>query len=213
MKILSVYGIPIKIHFTLAICLVLLAGLGYYEGGSSGLMRGALLTFALFLSVTLHELGHAMAAKYFNIDTYDITLYPFGGIARIKSKDFSSKEELVVAVAGPLTNLFLVLLSMPFVYFNVFGSALFLLLNALMCVFNMIPAYPMDGGRILRSMLSRKMDRDKATIISIKVSKIFSILFFLISAYYNAISLFVIGIFLLVATRPEEKILRSRMAK
>ena len=73
MKILSVYGIPIKIHFTLAICLVLLAGFGYYEGGSSSLMHGSFLAFILFLSVTLHELGHAMAAKYFNIDTHDIT--------------------------------------------------------------------------------------------------------------------------------------------
>ena len=213
MKILDIKNIPIKIHFTLTLCIFMLAGYGYINSGIPGLVSGLVMVFVLFSSVLLHELGHAMAAKYFNIDTNDITLYPFGGIARIETGLMSSKEELWIALAGPLTNIGLMALSAPLLYFNVFGSDIFFLLNLIMAVFNMLPAYPMDGGRVLRSILSLKLNKDRATMISIRVSQIFSILFILAGISYGALSLFIIGIFLLIAVRPEEKMLKGRLVK
>ena len=194
----------VRLRVVLIICFVLLATLGYLENGAMSVLIGSMVAFMLFLSVTLHELGHALAAKFFKIETHDIALYPFGGIARIKSTALSIKEEILISLAGPATNIAIAILCIPLLYFNIYGSAILFALNVLMGVFNLVPAYPMDGGRILRATLSYFIDKDRATKIAVYVSRLFSATFLFLGVYYGMISLFIIGIFLIITARPDK---------
>lgn len=150
-------------------------------------LEGVLFILALFGCVVLHEFGHALTAKRFNINTRWITLYPIGGIASLESMPEKPKEELMVAAAGPLVNV--VIAAVLWVYLQYTGqmpdltalqdvdpaemeemnlpfSFNLLLANIILVVFNLIPAFPLDGGRILRALLAFKMDRMKATRIA-----------------------------------------------
>lgn len=140
---------------------------------------GYILT--LFACVVLHEFGHALTARRFGIKTKDITLFPMGGMARMEKMPESPKEEFLVAIAGPLVNvviaggLFLYMYLSPTVYTmglptgamtaDKFIPALFAV-NVIMAIFNLIPAFPMDGGRIFRALLSLKLERTRATQIA-----------------------------------------------
>jgi len=125
----------------------------------------------LFGSVLLHEMGHSLAARKFGINTHSITLYPFGGIARVAAKHLSPWEEIVISMAGPLVNLGIVLISAPFLYFDFPPVAYLIFLNLVMGIFNLFPAFPMDGGRVLRATLSHFSGDDIwATAWAIRVS-------------------------------------------
>src|SRR5580698_10602423 len=160
-KVASVFGIAVRIHVSFLIYLAFICLSSYQEAGVEGAIQGGLLVLTLFAFVLLHEFGHAFAARTFGIRTPDITLYVIGGVARLTRIPDKPWQELVVAVAGPLVNV---------VIFVVLRGAIHLeqaqdpenlekieLLarvanyNWLLLVFNLIPAFPMDGGRVLRS--------------------------------------------------------------
>jgi Zn-dependent protease len=173
-RVATVSGIPIRIHFTF---LLFLAWVGF-SGGSNGGLTWTLFVIAIFFCVVLHELGHALVAKRLGVATRDITLYPIGGVAMLEGRP-TPKQELWIALAGPAVNVVLALMmgvvlairhgGLPSIPTDVqhasFLEAL-LIANVMLAVFNMIPAFPMDGGRVLRAALGLAMSEAKSTKIA-----------------------------------------------
>lgn len=179
---------------------------GLYSRGINGFFENLSLMFVLFLSVVLHELGHALVARRFKVPTAHITLYPFGGIAALRSEPKSAKAEFWIAIAGPLVNVLLMLLSglawfvsgwMPF--------ALFAGLNLVMAVFNLIPAFPMDGGRVLRAGLSPILGWWRASTVAIYIGRLFAFVFVALGLYWMSYNLMLVGGFLWFATGVERR--------
>jgi Zn-dependent protease len=157
-KIGSVSGIPIKVHLSMALLAAWLLIVG--SNGIDEQIKELSSLLILFSSVALHELGHALMAKRLGVRTRDITLYPFGGIASLIDR-INPKQEFLITIAGPMVNV--VIASLIFIFFgpdkilqvDFLESALgnLFLVNASLAIFNALPAFPMDGGRILRSSL------------------------------------------------------------
>lgn len=169
----SILGIPIRVHVLLVVLVVTLVAsrvVGPIEAGALGLV------------LVLHELGHCIAARHFGIGVVDITLWPLGGMARMTHMPESSRVEGWVAVAGPAVNLALALVALPVFLASEPRSSLhhaalfFLLVNASLGLFNLIPAFPTDGGRILRAILARDGDWVKATERAVIVGRVFAVL-------------------------------------
>ncbi|MFV0338390.1 MAG: site-2 protease family protein [Chthoniobacterales bacterium] len=188
--IVTVAGIQVRIHATFFLLLLFYAYMGYTDGGTASAIYGVIFISALFLCVTLHEFGHAFAARYFGIRTPDITLLPFGGVARLERMPRRPYQELVVALAGPLVNVFIAI-GIAF-FLGSFGTwsdflnldrtggdllAKLAVVNIALVVFNMIPAFPMDGGRVLRALLAMKFPHTKATYLAARVGQGVAILF------------------------------------
>lgn len=180
-KIGQIAGIDLFLHPTF---LLLLGFVGFGEGG----MLAVSLIAAAFGCVLLHELGHALAARVCGIQTVDITLYPIGGVARLARMPRKPQSELLITLAGPAVNLLLAGLfasTAALVGLLASGSALtdfsvrFLsilaTINLILAGFNMIPAFPMDGGRVLRALLSGWLGRLRATEFTVKLGKLLAI--------------------------------------
>ncbi len=181
------FGIPIRIHwsFLLLPAWILLAQAG---SGTFALFSLALtLTLAMFGCVILHELGHALAARGFGIRTQDITIYPIGGVARLEGMGQGPWQEFCIAVAGPAVNVAIavvLLLSLavgvavhPALLTTLGGLFAWwlMLLNLLMVAFNLLPAFPMDGGRVLRAGLASFLGQLRATRIAATVGAILAV--------------------------------------
>ncbi|MEQ6120741.1 site-2 protease family protein [Reichenbachiella sp. MALMAid0571] len=179
---------------------------------------------AIFLCITLHEFGHALVARKYNCKTRSITLLPIGGVASMEAIPENPKEELHVALAGPLVNL--VIASFLYLGFLVFGNTmpafddvlvigshnfLFVLMyaNFFIALFNMIPAFPMDGGRVLRAVLATRLSRTKATRITSVFAQVIAVLFILLGFIANFF-LIIIGLFILITARSEWFLEHSR---
>jgi Zn-dependent protease/CBS domain-containing protein len=195
-------GIKLRVHATFLILLAWLALVDYRTSGSmSGALIGVLFTLALFGSVLLHELGHAVAARRVGVPTRDITLLPIGGVARLEYIPDKPKQELGIALAGPVVTVIIALLlgvalgvtGHPLVVaadtvtpgaLGTFAAEL-LWLNVALLVFNMLPAFPMDGGRVLRALLALRMDYTRATDIAARTGRGFALVFGVIGLLYN----------------------------
>ena len=217
----KITGIRLSVHWTFILILIYAFSIYFQreQDPVEGLM-GVLFILALFICVVLHELGHALTAKKFNIMTKSITLLPIGGIARLDKFPEKPKEELLVVVAGPLVNVVIAFLIYLLLYatnnlpsfteepenlVKLTGAVfLFNLLvaNVVLAVFNFIPAFPMDGGRILRALLSFKFSREKATRIAAGIGQFIAILFFFAGFYLN-IWLVLIGVFIFLGAGAE----------
>src|ERR671917_1279872 len=188
-KIGRAAGIDVKVHWTFIFLLAFAAFIGFRNaaefGGNSavGIVVTIAVILALFLCVVLHEFGHSLVAQRLGINVTDITLLPIGGLARLKRLPDKPMDEVKIAIAGPLVNfvlapLFLgVALSLGTDLSGVSGGlvgvdslggafALLALLNLVLAVFNLIPAFPMDGGRVLRGLLASRLGPVRATDIS-----------------------------------------------
>jgi len=223
-------GIRLSVHWTFILILIYAFSI-YYQRAQDPLegLMGVLFILALFICVVLHELGHALTAKSFNIMTKSITLLPIGGIARLEKFPEKPKEELLVVVAGPLVNVVIAFLIYLLLYatnnlpsfteepenlVELTGAVfLFNLLvaNVVLAVFNFIPAFPMDGGRILRALLSFKFSREKATRIAAGIGQFIAILFFFVGFYFN-IWLVLIGVFIFLGAGAEAEFEISKTA-
>jgi len=150
-----VFGVDLKVHGTLFALLAVAALFSLFSGGIGGLLSTALIVVALVLSVTLHEFGHIAAASFFGNSTRGVTLTPIGGVAQLEHEAESPLEEIVVALAGPAVSFLLAALAaLPLVVLGPSTVAIvFLQVNLMLGVFNLLPAYPMDGGRVLRGVL------------------------------------------------------------
>ena len=145
-----------------------------------------------------------MAATY-GISTRHITLYPFGGIAAIESEPNPGLEEFFIALAGPAVNFILAGLLAPALLINLQVFSILVGINLAMGIFNLIPAFPMDGGRILRSALMTRFGKRKSTIISLNVSLAWSVIFLIVGCYLQWYGLILVGLFLAYIIRVEKK--------
>src|SRR5262245_5986314 len=188
-KIGTAFGIGIYVHWTfllLPACLIV-TGLGAVHGPV--LLFVLALVGAVFGCVVLHELGHALAARRFGIATRDITLYPIGGVARLERMSEKPWEEFWIAVAGPAVNL---LIAGLLGFFLTFSRAvhqvvplpplglefltMLMFLNLGLVAFNLVPAFPMDGGRVLRALLALRLGQLRATQIAVNIGMVLAVL-------------------------------------
>jgi Zn-dependent protease len=214
MRIATVADIPIRLHWSFLGLVAIYSALTAWGSGLGGLIEGLALGVALFGSVVLHELGHALAARAFGIRTAHITLYPFGGIAAITRMPANAVQELLIALAGPAVNLVLVALFAPLaLLFGSWALAVVAGLNAVMGLFNLIPAFPMDGGRVLRALLTRPLGFVRASFLSMRIGTGFAALFLVGGAVSGNWSLVLVGGFLLVAIAGERRRLRELLAR
>jgi Zn-dependent protease/predicted transcriptional regulator len=213
----SFFGVKLFIHWTFWIIIgwILLLHFKMGHGWTVGL-TGVVFIIALFACIVLHEFGHALTAKKFGISTRNITLYPIGGVASLEKMPDKPEQELAVALAGPAVNVaiagvlyFLLyttdqLLSISEMnhmsgenfWFNLMAA------NVILAVFNLIPAFPMDGGRVLRALLAFKMGKLRATTIAARVGQFLAIIFVFFGFFTNFWLVF-IGLFIYLGAEAE----------
>ncbi|MFS8035848.1 site-2 protease family protein [Xanthobacter sp. AM11] len=213
-------GTAIRIHVTFLLFLVWIWAAYYRSGGAQAAWEGVLFVALLFLCVLLHELGHVFAARRYGVKTPDITLWPFGGIANLERIPEKPSEELVVAVAGPLVNVVIAIVLLLALGASLNGAALdaedlakiedpgtSMLVklagaNIFLVVFNLIPAFPMDGGRVLRAVLAMNMGYGRATALAASIGQAIAIGLGLLGIFTNPM-LMIIGVFVFLAASGE----------
>lgn len=223
LQVARIFGIPVYIHFTFLVLLGLLGFATAMSGASIAALGQALLFMLIMFSCILaHEFGHALMARRFGVETLDVTLLPIGGIARLRRMPEKPSEELLVALAGPAVNvviagvLFVVLSAMAGAPIEISRELLtgtlaehVLGANIMLVLFNLLPAFPMDGGRVLRALLGMKLPFPQATAIAARVGQGMAVLFVLavLSGKFPMLSgnpfLFLIAIFVWFGARAE----------
>jgi len=199
-----VRGIPVRLHLSFVLLALGMAALRWIRTGWHEAVLSVILGTLLFGSVLLHELGHAWMGARFGVRTRDVTLYPFGGVASMMLTVADLRAELWIALAGPLVNVALAALGVGLATLDVPMAWPFVAVNAGMALFNLIPAYPMDGGRVLRAWWARRGDLVESTLRAIRLSRALSWGFLLLSLTGRP-SLALVGGFLLLATGAERR--------
>ncbi len=215
----TVSGISVYLHWTMVILFVWLFGMYLWRGASVGAaVTGVSLVALLFACVALHELGHSLAARRFGIHTRDITLYPFGGIARLEGRAMQPREELWVALAGPAVNLGIAAALYAVASSTGISTAADVILrpggflgtlmwlNLALAVFNMIPAFPMDGGRVLRAGLATRIRYEVATQIAVLFGVVIAVVFVILGVVHLNPALVFVGVFVFFGATQEAKI-------
>jgi Zn-dependent protease len=225
LKIAKLAGIDIFIHFTFFILLTWVAFIQWKLNGTIGAaFSGVAFILAVFTCVVLHELGHALAAKKYGIKTRDIILLPIGGVARLEKMPNQPIQELWVALAGPAVNVVIAALLAVYLWITntlildnqlTMTTAAFIErimgINIFLVLFNMIPAFPMDGGRVLRALLATRLAYVKATKVSANLGQGIALLFGVIGLFYNPILLF-IAFFVWMGAAQETRMIRAKSA-
>lgn len=178
MKLFSLFNIPVYIHWSLPLMFIFVALVEISQ----------LLDFLIvFLFVVPHEYGHALMARKFGINTKGIIMLPFGGLALLDGMSRKPKEEMLIAIAGPLVNLVLFFLFLPiFLIFPCYFTILICLANLILFAFNVFPCYPMDGGRIFRAFLACFCDFKNATYFAVRISQIISLFLIITGIYFGS---------------------------
>lgn len=222
----SLFGVKVRIHFTF---FFLLAWYGWDEWqytGWEGARFRILFIILLFTCILAHEFGHILTARYFGIRSPSVTLWPFGGVALLERTPEKPKEEFLITLAGPMVNvaIFGILYAtfytgniprIQYIYIN-YGKYIYelieniMLVNLYVAIFNFIPAFPMDGGRILRSVLSFFFGFITATKIATYLGQAIACLFVFWGIYDETYMLSIIGIFIFSAARTELQYIRQR---
>ncbi|MDO8366798.1 MAG: site-2 protease family protein [Saprospiraceae bacterium] len=213
----SVAGIRIYIHWTFLILIGWIVFSNLRTGANTQeVLWSVLFVLTIFACVTLHELGHALTAKRYHIKTRDITLLPIGGVANMESIPENPKEELLVALAGPAVNVVIfgilylaighTITEESFLQLKTIGPDNFLFavmfVNLWLAIFNLIPAFPMDGGRVFRALLAFRMDRARATRIAAGLGQVLAMGFVFLGLFYNPFLVF-IGVFVFLGAQAE----------
>ncbi|HEY8548548.1 MAG TPA: site-2 protease family protein, partial [Vicinamibacterales bacterium] len=213
-RIATVAGIPVYVHVTFVVLIVFVFLQDWARGEDvRAALKGVLFILAIFGTVVLHEFGHALTARRYGIQTQDITLLPIGGLARLERLPDIPRQELWVALAGPAVNIALAMLTAALLV--VTGDAIlprlaeaalsgadappdlagtlrrFLVINVWLALFNLIPAFPMDGGRALRAVLAERMDYVKATETAASLGQALALVFGFIGLFTNPFLMFI----------------------
>ena len=184
------FGIEIKLHWSMPV--LLLVFLFAIQGSMGiGLFGAAMLLLSLEAIVLLHELGHSLVAKSYGLQVIDITFWPLGGMARMSRIPENTRIEATIALAGPAVNFVLAGIAMPIAWLaggTEFGAltGTFALMNLVLGGFNLLPAFPMDGGRVLRALLARKGDWLRATEQAVRVGRWMALLMLLFGVFTSA---------------------------
>ena len=216
MKLGKVAGIDVFLHWTFVFAPLALIFQSWYLENSLAL-TGILLVLlcCVFGCVLLHEFGHALAARYFGVQTRDIILTPIGGLARLVRMPKNPSHEFLITLAGPMVNLGIAGLAAVYLAIAGPGFALrqqistgdlpvFLFyINLFLFAFNLIPAFPMDGGRILRAMLASFMKFETATLIAGSVGQVLAVALGVYGLLEGHYSLCIIGAFVYFAASAE----------
>ena len=215
-KIARFAGIDVKVHATFFILIIWIA-LSYWqaEGTLSAAIYGVSFILALFACVVLHEFGHALTAKRYGIKTKHITLLPIGGVASMESLPEDPKQEIAVALAGPAVNVVIAAgiwlwltatnSMVPLDQLKLTGEGFLqklLIINIVLAVFNMLPAFPMDGGRVLRAVLALRMDHNRATQAAARVGQGLALWLGFLGLLYNPF-LVIIALFIWIGATAE----------
>jgi Zn-dependent protease len=209
-------GIDVFVHATFPLLLIWVGFIYWTQTGTiEGMLLGIALILTLFVCVVLHEYGHALTARRFGIGTRHITLLPIGGVALLERMPADPREEIIVALAGPAVNVVIAaavwlllqatgrpgaIFEFGLVQTNFLQSVLFA--NILLAIFNMIPAFPMDGGRVLRAVLSMRMDKVRATRTAASVGQTLAIGFGILGLFGNPF-LILIAVFIWIGAGAE----------
>lgn len=210
-----VYGTAVRIHVTFLLFLAWIWVAYYQRGGAGAAWEGVAFVALLFLCVLLHEFGHIFAARRYGVKTPEVTLWPFGGIARLERIPEKPSEELIVALAGPAVNVVIAAVLLVFLGGNVGVKhieaienpqvsllAKLAAANIFLVVFNLIPAFPMDGGRVLRALLAMKMSHAQATQMAASIGQGLAIGLGVLGIFGNPM-LIIIAVFVFLAASGE----------
>src|SRR3954470_6410055 len=208
-------GTVVRVHITFLLFLVWIAGTHWRVGGQAAALDGVLFIVLLFACVVAHEFGHIFAARRYGIRTPDVTLWPIGGVASLERIPDNPREELVVALAGPAVNVVIALVLITLMGATPESAAMTAMenpragliprlaaANIFLVVFNLIPAFPMDGGRVLRALIAMRAGRVQATRIAARIGQGAAFVFALLGLFTNPM-LIVIGLFIYLAATAE----------
>jgi len=217
----TIAGIHVELHVTFLFFIGWVAlSRGLLSGNPGRALAEVSVLLLIFACVLLHELGHALAARRYGIRTRDIILLPFGGVARLQRMPDKPQQELVVALAGPAVNLGLALLLYPFsgglnralsealAHGGIVESLLYV--NVAMILFNMIPAFPMDGGRVLRALLAFWLPYARATTIASTIGQTLAVLFGVVGLFGHNPMFMLIALFVFLAAGEERALVQTR---
>jgi Zn-dependent protease/CBS domain-containing protein len=221
-RLFSVGGTAVRIHPTFFLLLAFFAALGWTRGGVEAAVYDVVFIVLLFVCVVLHEFGHVFAARAYGIRTSDVTLLPIGGVASLERMPEKPGQEIVVALAGPAVNLviaavLIVALGASFdlsqmAQLEQAGSSLtgrVAAANVVLCVFNLIPAFPMDGGRVLRALLAVPRGYTRATRVAATIGQGLAFVFALLGLLGNPL-LILIAVFIFLAASGEAGYVQAR---
>ncbi|MCB1379263.1 MAG: site-2 protease family protein [Alphaproteobacteria bacterium] len=208
-------GTSIRLHFTFVLLLAWIGIADYATGGTAAAISSIGFILLIFACVTAHEFGHIMMARRYGVKTPEVILSPIGGIANMERIPEVPYQELLVAIAGPLVNVVIATVLLAFTGVTLSGmtnmnfEAASLVerltyVNIMLVAFNLVPAFPMDGGRMLRAILAMRLGPARATEVAARLGQGFAFLFVLLGLFYNPI-LLIVGVFIYFAATAEEQ--------
>jgi Zn-dependent protease/CBS domain-containing protein len=218
----TIAGTAVRVHITFLLFLGWIFAADYASGGPDEAWTGLAFMVLLFACVLAHEFGHIFTARAFGVATPDVTLLPIGGVARLERIPEEPREEFLIAIAGPAVNvvigLGLVGLAGAHLGLSALGSVdnarismtdRLAMVNLFLAVFNMIPAFPMDGGRVLRAALASRMGHTRATEVAAAVGQVVAFLLGFVGLFWNPMLIF-IAIFVYLAASSEAHMVALR---
>jgi Zn-dependent protease/CBS domain-containing protein len=221
-RLFNVAGTAVRIHLTFFLLLAWIAAIHYNRGGAAAAVDGVLFIVLLFLCVVLHEFGHVFAARRYRIRTSDVTLLPIGGVASLERMPEKPSQEIFVALAGPAVNVVIALVLVLALGARFDLSEMTQLqeatstltgriaaANVALVIFNLIPAFPMDGGRVLRALLAIPLGYTRATRVAATIGQGLAFVFALFGLLGNPL-LILIAVFIFLAASGEAGYVQMR---
>lgn len=219
-RIARIAGIDVRIHLSFVLLPVIFGFIGWRDGGPAAAGESVLFILLLFVCVVLHEFGHALTGRHFGIRTPDITLLPIGGVAHMERIPEKPSQELAVALAGPAVNVLIaallaailaatggIFIVTPDVWRTLLQNLM--TINLALIVFNLIPAFPMDGGRVLRAVLGFALPFTTSSRIAARTGQVIALLFAVAGVMWNPM-LLLIAVFVFNGARQEIEYIRQR---